>query len=363
MKIGLSGFLPGTKNIVGIDIGSTALKLVEIAETSNGHELVACAQIPIERGVISKGLMTDGAAVTRAVKELLKQSGTSAKLAATALSGFSVLVNKVSFKDMEEDEIRQLVIDEAGEYMPIDRVENVYFDIHVLGASDNNPQMIDVIIAAAKKDIIAEYRSAVESAGLRLVLMDVDSFALETAYEENYEFSDDDVVGLVHIGAGITNINIIKGGQSVFTRNVLMGGDVITEAIQAEQGLSFEEAEAWKINRAREESAAEPGGAVQEQSLLVLADPIFAEIERSIDFFISSVGMIFLNKVLISGGSARIAGITGELSQRLRCDVEYFDPFKAVKCDKKSYPSEFIREMAAVAPIAAGLALRRPDEL
>ncbi|MDD5475254.1 MAG: type IV pilus assembly protein PilM [Syntrophales bacterium] len=348
--------------VVGIDIGSSSIKLVEITETPTGYQLSRMASKPLRQGVIKKGLMEDGSAVMNTIKDLIKETGCTAKLAATALSGHSVLINKATFKEMEEDELRQTIVDEADEYMPIDRVENIYFDIHILGANENNAEQIDVIIAAAKNDIIAEYRSAVERAGVRMVLMDVDAFALETAYEENYDFADEDVVALVHIGAALTNINIVKGGQSVFTRNVLMGGDLITESVQSRRGGSFEEAEAWKISHSNGGGIL-PEESLQGESLVMLADPILAEIERSIDFFISSAGMIFINKVLLSGGSSFIPGIMDDLTQRLRCDVELFDPFKALEYDKKTYSPEYIREMSAIAPIAVGLAMRKSEDL
>lgn len=351
------------QSIVGIDIGSSSIKLVEIVEANDGYKLARIARKPLERGTITKGLMNNSSAVTQAVKDLIKETGCATKTAAMALSGFSVIITKAPFREMEEDELRQTIQDEARDYMPIDRIEDYYYDVHVLGPNANNAEQNDVIIAAAKHDIIAEYRSAVESAGLRLALMDVDSFALETVYEENYDFSEEDVFALVHIGAAITNINIVRGGRSVFTRNILMGGDLITEAVQARRGGSFEEAEAWKIKRSSEGNGFLPDDSLQGESLVMLAYPILSEIERSIDFFNSSAGLVYISKAYLSGGTSSVPGIMDDLTQRLRCDVEPLDPFKAVAYDAKAFSPEYMKEMASIAPIAAGLALRRVEDL
>lgn len=351
------------QGIVGIDIGSSSIKLVEIIHTDGGYRLARVARKSLERGTISKGLMNNSSAVTQCIKDLIKESGCKTKTAAMALSGYSVIITKATFREMAEDELRRIVRDEARNYLPIDSIEDYYFDIHVLGANANNAEQNDVIIAAAKHDVIAEYRSAVESAGLRLVLMDVDAFALETAYEENYDFSEEDVFALVHIGAAMTNINIVRGGKSVFTRNILMGGDLVTEAVQERRGGTFEEAEAWKIRRAGESDGFLPDESLRGESLVMLANPVLAEIERSIDFFNSSQGLVFISTVFLSGGASSLPGITDDLTQRLRCDVEPLDPFKAVAYDVKTFNREYMREMASIVPIATGLALRSVEDL
>ncbi|MCK9274439.1 MAG: pilus assembly protein PilM [Syntrophales bacterium] len=355
MKL-MSGLFSGGKNIVGVDVGSRILKLVEIVDTPTGYKLKSFAQVSLERGVIEKGFLNDSSALTKKIKELFKISKCKASQVATALSGHSIVINKAGFRNMEEDELRQVIIDEAGEYLPFDDIDNVAFDINILGENPDNREQIEVIIAAARKDIVAEYRSAIEAAGCRVVIMDADSFALETAYEENYEYSDDDLVGLINMGASITNINIVKGNQSVFTRNILMGGDSITEAIQRHTGLSFEEAETLKI----EQLGREP---IAGEDMLSYVEPIFAEVERSIDYFSSSVSLAFIKKILISGGCTRIPGIEEALAQRLRCETERFDPFQTIECDEKICPPEYMNDIKSIAAIGAGLALRRTEDL
>jgi len=354
----MAGLLSKKKNMIGVDIGSSSLKLVEIQREPDGCKLAGCSMVPLERGAFERGLISDGGAVINAIKRLVEESGTSTKPAGTALSGFAVYINKIAIPDMSEEEIRRLILDEADEYLPGDLLENVYFDIHILGTNDHNREKIDVIIAAAKKEIVSKYQRVFESAGLRLVLMDVDVFALERAYEENYDFGDEDVIALVHVGADVTNLHIVRGDRSLFIRNILMGGNLVTEAIQSKRGVSFSEAERMKLDT-RDHGDEVCKGVTP----LSLAEPIIEEIERSMDFYVSSAGLICIKKALLSGGSAALPGLAYELSRRLRCDVELFNPFQSLKYDRGKFGEEYLNEMASFSSIAVGLALRRMEDL
>ncbi|MEA3470813.1 MAG: type IV pilus assembly protein PilM [Thermodesulfobacteriota bacterium] len=343
------------KKIVGVDIGSSLIKLVELEDTPRGYVLRGFAQIPLEKGVIEDGQVVNPSALTHTIKDLTKLSKITTKNVATALSGHFAIVKKATFRAMEEDELRDLIVDEADEYLPFDDIGKVNFDLHILGENTLNTEQIDVIIAAAEKRIIKSYTSPIEKAGYSVAIVDVDSFALETAYEENYEFDEEDVVVLVNIGASMTNINVVRGGGSVFTRNIMLGGNAITEALKEKLGVSFEEAEKIKIEGTSE-------GADVSEELLIYAEPIFMEIERSIDFFISSLGGLNIQKLLVSGGCAKIKGLVDILRDRLRADVEIMNPFQKISYDEKSFSSSYIESIGTTAALAVGLALRRMDD-
>jgi len=347
--------LSSEKQLAGIDIGSTSLKLAEISGSYEKYSLKKLAQVPLERGVIKNGLLEDPAAFTKAVKALFKAAHSKTKTVVTALPGHSVIIKKATFNEAEEEELYEQIIDEAAEYLPFDDIENVDFDIHMIGDNDINPTQVDIVIAAAKKDVIKSYRDAFKRAGCHLAILDVDSFALETAYEENYEFEDSDVVVLINMGASITNINILRGGCSIFTRNILQGGDTITNTLKDRLGVSFEEAETVKVSGIE-------GQDYRAEDLITFGEPIFEEIERSIDFFISTSGGLFMKQILLSGGCALIPGIATALSDRLHCEIELFDPFKNVSHDRKAFSADYTKDMAPVAPLAVGLALRRMDD-
>jgi type IV pilus assembly protein PilM len=341
------------KKLVGLDIGSSSLKLVALQETSKGYVLKSFYQVPIPRGVIMDGVLVEHEELSARIKELFKLSKCRIKSVVTSLSGHAVIVKKVSFTSMDHGELRDLIHDEASKYLPFENMDGVYFDIQNLGSNDYNPNLMDVLLVAAKKDIIDSYVEAITGAGLTPVIVDVDSFALETMYEENYDFEQTDVAVIVNIGASITNINVVKNGMSIFTRDFTLGGNAVTEAIQNQLGLTFDEAEKIKI--------AGPEGAQQLQGtgLLSLAEPICLEIERSIDYFRSTFGNEEIKLVLLSGGGAMIPGIAAEITQRLGIDTEVINPFRKIGYDKKVIDATTIEGIGPIAAVGVGLALRK----
>ena len=217
----IKDLLPGGKGVAGVDIGSSRIKLVELKDTPEGWTLRRFAQIDLEREIIENGLIKDQDALIKKIRELFKVSRYGGRNVATALSGHVVMIKKAPFRRMEEGELRDVIIDEAGEYLPFDDIRDVNFDFHICSEPDNDSSQMEVIIAAAKKEITESYAYAIEKAGSRATVMDVDSFALETAYEENYDFASDDTIALVNIGASITNINIVRDEESVFTLSLI----------------------------------------------------------------------------------------------------------------------------------------------
>jgi len=347
-----------SKQLVGLDIGSSSLKLSEIRETSKGYILSNYSQIPIRKGIIAEGVLAEPQELSIKIKELFKQSSCRIKGIVTSLSGHSAIVKKVTLANMNEEELRVQINDEASKYLPFDSMEDVNFDFQILGGSDFNPNQMDVLIVAAKKDIIESYTSAIVKAGLDPIIMDVDSFALETMYEKNYDFEEDDVTVIVNIGASITNINVLKSSMSIFTRDFAMGGDAVTESIRNKLGLSFEDAEKAKVEGIgtvdKDETADQLGG-----DILAFAEPICLEIERSVDYFKSTYGGGDIKLVLLSGGGAKIPGIVFELTQRLNIDTEIINPFKKIGYDKKVIDAETIESIGPVAAVSVGLALRK----
>jgi len=345
-----------SKQLVGLDIGSSSIKLVEIHETSKGYILSRYSQIPIPMGVIAEGALVEPEELSIKIKELFKQSRCRIKGVATSLSGHSAVIKKVTFATMDEDEVRLQIQDEAGKYLPFDSMEDVNFDFQILGANEYNPNLMEILIVAAKKDIIEGYTSAIIKAGLKPLIMDVDSFALETMYEENYDFGADDVAVIANIGASITNINVLKNGMSIFTRDFSMGGNAVTEAIQNKLGMTFEDAEKAKI-----EGTVNPDAPADQSGgdILAFAEPICLEIERSVDYFKSTYGGGDIKQVLLSGGGAKIPGIASELTRRLNIDTEIINPFRKIGFDKKVIDAETIQSIGPVAAVAVGLALRK----
>jgi type IV pilus assembly protein PilM len=344
------------KQLVGLDIGSSSLKLAEITETKTGYILNHFSEIALDKGVIEDGVLIDPDALTEKVKALFKGSGLQRKAVVTSLSGHATIVKKVTFPTMEEAELRDLIHDEASKYLPFDNMDDVNYDFQIMGQNEYNPNQMEVVLVAAKKDVIENFTEAIENAGLTVMIMDVDTFSMETAYEANYDFDPADVVVMVNIGASITNINVVKGSMSIFTRDFTLAGNSITEAVQSSQNLTFAAAEAMKINGPEADDMTREAF---RESLLSYADPICTEIERSIDYFRSTSGGDNVKKILLSGGVAAIPGITADLTQRLGVETEILNPFRNIEYNKKVLNAERIDEIRPIAAVAVGLALRK----
>lgn len=344
------------KALVGLDIGSSSLKLVEIEETQKGFILNRYCQIPLPKGVIVDGVLAKHEELTAGIKKIFKQAGCHRKGLVTSLSGQSVIVKKVSLANMEETELRDLIRDEATKYLPFDSMEGVSFDFQILGGSDFNPNLMDVLLVAAKKDIIDNYTEAVKNAGFNLIILDVDTFALETMYEENYDIADDDVIVIINLGASATNINVLKNGMSVFTRDFALGGNTITDALQSSLGLTFEEAEKVKIEGQGGDAATE---SAFRENLLAYAEPVCQEIERSVDYFRSTYGGGAIKCALLAGGGAKLPGMAASLTQRLNIATEIANPFRKIGYNEKNIDPSLMESIGPSAAVGVGLALRR----
>jgi type IV pilus assembly protein PilM len=214
-----------------------------------------------------------------------------------------------------------------------------------------------VLLVAVKKDKINDYVNLVKEAGLEPTVMDVDAFALANMYELNYDI-ESGTTALLNIGASVMNINILKDGMSIFTRDITVGGNRYTEALQREFGLTYEDAE--KVKRGEDVE-----GADKEQLASVMSsvtDDIVSETQRSFEFFRSTTGSEAASRVLVSGGCARIGNFTKTLSERLEVPVEVSNPFKNIKIDPKRFDAALIAESAPLCAVAVGLAIRRPGD-
>jgi type IV pilus assembly protein PilM len=344
------------KQLVGLDIGSSSLKLAEIQENRDGYLLSHFSRIPLEKGIIEDGILIRPEALAEKIKLLFKDAGLTRRGIVTSLSGNAAIVKKVTLPSMEEAELRDLIRDEASKYLPFDNMDDVNFDFQVLGPNEFNPNQMEVILVAAKKDVVEGFTDAIESAGLSPYIMDVDTFALETMYEANYDIDEDIIVAMINIGASITNINVVKGSASLFTRDFALGGNSLTEAIQAKHGVTFEAAERMKIEGPEGDDLTRK---TFRESLLDYADPICAEIVRSIDYFRSISGGETIKQALLSGGTANLPGLAGSLSGKLSIGTEVIDPFRKIDYNRKKFAPEDMQDIGPMAAVAVGLALRK----
>jgi type IV pilus assembly protein PilM len=340
---------------IALDIGSTFIKLVHLKGSERNFHLAKFGMIPLPPEVIVEGAVMDAGRVVDAIKELLATNKVRTKEAVISVSGSSVIIKRISVTDMTDEELAESIKWEAEQYIPFS-IDDVNIDFQKLGPGAMEGQA-DVLLVAVKKDKINDYVNLVKEAGLEPVIMDVDAFALANMYELNYDVGPG-VAALLNVGATVMNINILKDGMSTFTRDITVGGNRYTDAIQKDFGLTYEDAE-------RVKRGDDVDGVDREQASGVISsvtEDIVAEIQRSFEFFRSTSGNEKVEQVLLSGGCARVRNFSTILGERLEVPVEITNPFKNVRVDPKKFNPAFMEEAGPMAAVAVGLAIRRPGD-
>jgi type IV pilus assembly protein PilM len=255
---------------------------------------------------------------------------------------------------MTEEEMEASIQWEAEQYIPFE-ISEVNLDYQILGTDVKDASQMNVILVAAKKDFVDDYVSVFKECGLNPVVMDVDCFAVENAFETNYGFEDDEIVGLINMGANALNINILKKGVSVFTRDIPVGGDMFKEEIQKRLGLSSEDAEKVKLGGEVEDVDPASVSEVVKEA----AENLCQEVQRSLDFFSATSSDEKVEKVYITGGVSKTPQVRGFLEQRLGVSVEEMDPFRQIVINEKDFDLEYVHAVGPLFSVAVGLAVRR----
>jgi type IV pilus assembly protein PilM len=344
------------KTVVGLDIGSSAVKAVELKPSGKGYRVTAFGMEPVPPDAIVDGAIIDAGSVADAIRRVFDgNKAFKSKDVCASLSGNAVIVKKITLPVMTENELSESIYWEAEQYIPFD-IQDVNLDYQILdpGTGADARGSMDVLLVAAKKEKIADYTSVISQSGRTPVIVDVDAFALQNAFEVNYGLEAGGVVVLLNAGASAININILQGNQSVFTRDISMGGNAYTEALQKELDLPFESAEQLKkgipVDGATFEEAQPVLHAVTENVLL--------EIQKTFDFFKATASSDQIDRIMLSGGASRVDGFREMVQERFNAPVEEFDPFRTVTWDAKKLGGE-ASDLAATAAVAVGLALRK----
>jgi len=344
-----------TKAVVGLDIGSSAVKAVELKQSGKGFKVVAFAIEPVPPDSIVDGAIIDGTAVADAIRRLFENKAFKTKEVAASLSGNAVIVKKISLPMMTESELAESIYWEAEQYIPFD-IQDVNLDYQILNAgSAGDGGTMDVLLVAAKKEKIADYTGVISQAGRVPVVVDVDAFALQNAFEINYGLEPEQVVVLLNAGASAININILSGDQSLFTRDISVGGNAYTEAVQKELNLPFEQAEQAKRGEVVEGVNPDDVKPV----LQAMTDQVLLEIQKTFDFYKASATSDRIDRIVLSGGACGVEGFSEALSERFGSAVETFDPFRKISFEPARLGIAEPEAMTPSAAVAVGLALRR----
>jgi type IV pilus assembly protein PilM len=237
----------GSKTIVGLDVGSSSIKAVELRRTRTGIEVAHLGLEPIAPDIVVDSMIVDSGTVSSAIAKLFADTQIKSKAVATAVSGHSVIVKKISLPSMSDQELAETIQKEAAQHIPFD-LADVNLDYQILSDDASSPQM-DVLLVAVKKDKILNYTNVLSMAGKTPAIVDIDALALQNCYEFNYEPAPTQVVALLNLGASVMNINIVKGTTPLFPRDVSVGGHQYTDSLQKELDLSFDDAESLKLGR------------------------------------------------------------------------------------------------------------------
>ena len=344
------------KAVVGLDIGSSAVKAVELRRSGRSYKVVGFASAPIPPDSIVDGAIIDATSVADAIRRLFESRKIRTKEVAASLSGNAVIVKKITLPVMTPAELSESIYWEAEQYIPFD-IQDVNLDYQLLesGQAAGSKGTMDVLLVAAKKEKIADYTGVISQAGRMPMIVDVDAFALQNAFEINYGIESGQVVVLLNAGASAINVNILAGEQSVFTRDISIGGNAYTEALQKELNLPFDTADQLKRGMDVEGATYDDAKPV----LRAVTENVMLEIQKTFDFFKATASSDRIDRIMLSGGASRAEGFTEMLSERFEAAVEAFDPFRKIAFDAKRFGVEDPAEVASTAAVAVGLALRR----
>ena len=344
------------KSVVGLDIGSSAVKAVELKGSGRSFKVAGFGSEPVPPDSIVDGAIIDATSVADAIRRLFESRKIRTKEVAASLSGNAVIVKKITLPVMTAAELSESIYWEAEQYIPFD-IQDVNLDYQLLesGQAAGSKGTMDVLLVAAKKEKIADYTGVISQAGRMPMIVDVDAFALQNAFEINYGIESGQVVVLLNAGASAINVNILAGEQSVFTRDISIGGNAYTEALQKELNLPFDTADQLKRGMDVEGATYDDAKPV----LRAVTENVMLEIQKTFDFFKATASSDRIDRIMLSGGASRAEGFTEMLSERFEAAVEAFDPFRKIAFDAKRFGVEDPAEVASTAAVAVGLALRR----
>jgi len=341
------------KDVIGIDIGSSSVKLVQLREAKGGYHLVTLGMSLLPPEAIVDNAIMDSQTIIEVLQNLVESLKVKTKNVATSVSGHSVIIRKIQLPIMTEEEMEASIQWEAEQYIPFE-ISEVNLDFQILGGDPNDASQMDVILVAAKKDFVSDYVSMLRECGFNPVIMDIDCFSVQNVFERNYGI-EAEIVALIDMGASSMNVNILKDGMSVFTRDIQVGGSAYNEEIQKRLGLNHEDAEKVKLGEEVDDVDPQTVAAILDDA----TDALTQEVQRSIDFFSATSSDEKVGKVYITGGVAKIAAVRESLANRLNVDVEVMDPWRQIGYSEKDFDPEYLQAVGPVFTVAAGLAMRR----
>ena len=348
----ISAALPvgGGSTAVGLSIGSSAIKIVELKKTGKTWKLLHFGIVQLPEDVIVNREIVNAISVTDNIKSLVNQIKLGNKFVTTALSGTSLIIKRMTIDVPDVKEMQEQVFWEAEQYLPFD-VSEVVMDYQMLSRAKDNKT--DVILVAVKKSVLDSYTTCIEDAGLKPKIVDVDFFALQNLYEANYPVNPSEAVAIVDIGASALKIVVVQGGVPVFTKDSAVGGRNLTAEIQRNLNLSYVDAETLKTGGSGESIPQEVS-----ELMHVMADNFATEIKRALDFYNASSSGAPVSYVLLAGGSSKIQGLSKVIEDSIGLPAQLLNPFNSISYDPAVFTQDYLANIAPLAAVPIGLALR-----
>jgi type IV pilus assembly protein PilM len=348
------------KQCIGLDIGTSSVKLVQLKAARKGKSLQNFGIEPLPPDAIVEGAIANPAAVGDAIRSLVQRIHLKGKDVALAVSGNSVIIRRLQIPAMEGAALAEQMEWEVKQNVPFAR-EEVIVDWEVLVPRTPEGQM-EVVLVAAKREIVEQYCGVVNAAGLHPVVVDTDAFAMENAVEATLDLAPGQTFAVINVGAHFTTIGLMQDGQPVFHRSITAGGHTFTEAIRHRLAVSAEGAEAYKVGSGGASGAADVVPQEVHRVLAQVSEQVSAEFQRTIDFYLGDAVGARLAQVFLTGGSALVPQLPKAIQDRSRVPVTIFDPFSSISVDARRFDVDYLRANAPVATVAFGLALRRPGD-
>ena len=340
------------KEVIGIDVGSSSIKLVQLKYNKGSYQLINLGIIELPPEAIVDNSLMDSSAIAGAVKNLVSSLAVKVKDVACSISGNSVIIRKIVLPTMPQEELEDQISWEAEQYIPFD-INDVNMDFQILSSDVSDPAKMNVLLVASKKDIINDYVAVFNEAGMHLSVVDVDSFAVQNAFEINHDTKSSSIAALINIGASVMNINVIKEGITLFTRDVQMGGNLYTEEIQKQLGMSTQEAESGKI------LVHETRNVPLMDVMKKVNETITQEIRRSLDFYNSTTNDDRITNIYVSGGGSKTYMLISAIYDKIGLPVDTINPFAKLKYNEKDFDPEYLQEIGPLMVVPVGLASRR----
>ncbi|MCW8855727.1 MAG: pilus assembly protein PilM [Kangiella sp.] len=343
--------------VIGIDISSTAVKVLQLGKVGNRYRVDRYAVEPLPQGVVVERDIRDTEAVGNAIKKAVDKARTTTKYAAVAVSGSAVITRSIQMdKGLTDQEMEDVIKVEADQYIPYP-LEEVNLDFEVLGDSDVNENQVDVLLAASRSVNVDSRIDALEIAGLIPKVVDIEAYAIERAYQltkkKTVEHIENSVVAIVDIGATMTSLNVLRNGQVIYNREQLFGGNQLTEEIQSRYGLSYQEAGLAKKQGSLPDD-------YETEVLIPFAEIITQQVGRALQFFFSASEFNSVNEIILAGGCASIDGLDGMIQEHLGTPTRVANPFAEMSISSHVNTQALSADAPAMM-ISCGLALRSFD--